>query len=524
MDQDLKQTLIREFVIESSEGLDQFDQDLLVLENKQGDGETLHRIFRAIHSLKGTSGCLGLRKIEKLAHTGENLLSLLRDHRLEADGDLISKLFRYSDALRQMLEGLRLTGDEGSCDHNALIADLDALQYAVAQGDRILAAGSAGLFADDEAPVPAAAAPEASAPASPMAASPQDAVIRVEVGQLDVLMDLVGELVLARNQIMQYAGRSRDAGLVNTTQRLNMITTKLQESVMKTRMQPIGNVWGKFPRIVRDLARELGKTVTLSMEGNETEMDRTILEAIKDPLTHLVRNAIDHGIETPRERVAAGKPAEGQLSLRAFHEGGQVIVVISDDGAGVDRAKVVRKAVSAGLVNSEEAARLSDREMLALLFLPGFSTAEQVTSVSGRGVGMDVVKKNIERIGGTVDIESEPGRSTTVRVKIPLTLAIIPALIVGCAGRRYAIPQVGLVELVRIDSEQAAAAIEYVGASPVYRLRGNLLPLVELRQQLQLGSRDGAAPAAPRPSCSCCKPKGGSSGWSWMTFSIPKRS
>ncbi len=258
---------------------------------------------------------------------------------------------------------------------------------------------------------------------------------------------------------------------------------------MKTRMQPVGNVWAKFPRIVRDLALELGKRVSLSMEGTETEMDRTILEAIKDPLTHVVRNAIDHGLETPEARVTAGKSPEGHLKLRAFHEGGQVIIEIADDGGGIDRDKVTRKAVARGLIGPEQASRLSDREVFALIFLPGFSTAERVTSISGRGVGMDVVKKNIERIGGTVDVESEPGRSTTIWIKIPLTLAIIPALMIRCAGNRYAIPQANLVELVRIDADQRASAIEYVGAYPVYRLRGNLLPLVELREQLALPPR-----------------------------------
>ncbi len=303
-------------------------------------------------------------------------------------------------------------------------------------------------------------------------------------------MDLVGELVLARNQIIQYATNSGEPSLLQPAQQLNLITTQLQQNVMKTRMQPVGNVWAKFPRIVRDLAVELGKRVSLMVEGSETEMDRTILEAIKDPLTHVVRNAIDHGLERPEVRVQAGKPAEGQLKLRAFHEGGQVIIGISDDGAGIDRERVVRKALDRGLISAEQASRLTDREVFALVFLPGFSTAERVTSISGRGVGMDVVKKNIERIGGTVDVQSEPGRSTTIWIKIPLTLAIIPALMIRCAGNRYAVPQANLVELVRIDKEKQATAIEYAGECPVYRLRGNLLPLVDLRDHLQLRSRD----------------------------------
>ncbi len=538
MNEDIQKQLIQDLVVESTEGLDQFDRDLLSLENKEGDEETLHRIFRTIHTIKGSSGCLGLRRIERVAHTGENLLSLLRDGRLVPSPPLINSLFRYSDALRQMFTHLSASSVEPDDDHSSLLADLNALQVASAGAEAHMQAGSSGLFEDEEAPfeAPSSAplpglssahvdpesqrapedlshAPPAAPPSLPSAAAPvvaaapsadrapaagspaasaSDAAIRVDVGQLDILMDLVGELVLARNQIVQYAGDLREPVLLNSTQRLSIITSKLQENVMKTRMQPIGNVWGKFPRVVRDLSVELGKRVSLLMEGSETEMDRTILEAIKDPLTHVIRNAIDHGLETPDRRMAAGKAAEGQLKMRAFHEGGQVIIEISDDGSGIDRDRVTRKAVDRGLIGGEQAARLTDREVFSLIFLPGFSTAEQVTSISGRGVGMDVVKKNIERIGGTVDVESERGRSTTIRIRIPLTLAIIPALIVRCAGNRYAIPQASLVELVRIDADQATKAVEYVGGYPVYRLRGNLLPLVDLRDQLQLESRASA--------------------------------
>jgi two-component system chemotaxis sensor kinase CheA len=255
---------------------------------------------------------------------------------------------------------------------------------------------------------------------------------------------------------------------------------------MKTRMQPISNIWSRFPRIVRDLSHDLGKNIELVMEGKETELDRTIIEAIKDPLTHLLRNALDHGLETPEARRAAGKPEQGRLSLRAFHQGGQVNVEMTDDGAGVRREKVLNRAIEKGLVNPQQASRLTDREVFALLFAPGFSTAEKVTNLSGRGVGMDVVRRNVEKIGGSVDLYSEPGHSTTVRIKIPLTLAIIPALIVQCAGNRYAIPQSSLLELVRVDPESGAQPIEYIDSIPVYRLRGNLLPLVYLSHELGL--------------------------------------
>ncbi len=271
-------------------------------------------------------------------------------------------------------------------------------------------------------------------------------------------------------------------------QRLNLLTTELQANVMKTRMQPIGNIWNKFPRVVRDLAVACGKQVRIELEGQETELDKTIIEAIRDPLTHLLRNAIDHGMETPDERLALGKPAEGRLSLHAFHEGGKVIIEIADDGKGIDPRRIREKAIQAKLITPEQADRLGDRELVNLVFLPGFSTADRVTHFSGRGVGMDVVRTNVEKIGGTVDIESRLGLGTTVKMKIPLTLAIIPALTVTGGGDRYAIPQVSLLELVRLEGEQARGGIELIHGAPVYRLRGNLLPLVYLDRELQVPS------------------------------------
>jgi two-component system chemotaxis sensor kinase CheA len=264
---------------------------------------------------------------------------------------------------------------------------------------------------------------------------------------------------------------------------------------MKTRMQPIGNVWNKLPRVVRDLSAACGKEVRIEMVGQETELDKTIIEAIKDPLTHIVRNSVDHGIERPDARVEKGKPAEGCLKMRAYHEGGQVNIEIADDGAGVDFERVKQKALQGGFITAEQAARMSDHETLHLIFLPGFSTAEKITNVSGRGVGMDVVKTNIEKIGGTVDLQSQPGQGTTLKIKIPLTLAIIPALIVTSGGDRFAIPQVSLLELVRLEGEQARRQIEFIHGAPVYRLRGQLLPLAYLNRELKLSepAESGAA-------------------------------
>ncbi len=317
-----------------------------------------------------------------------------------------------------------------------------------------------------------------------------EASIRVDVDLLDRLMNLVGELVLARNQILQFTPREQDSTFSATTQHLNLVTTELQEGVMKTRMQPIGNIWNKFPRVVRDLAISCGKKVRLEMEGKETELDKTLIEAIKDPLTHIVRNSVDHGIEAPDVRKAAGKDEEGVLKLRAYHEGGQVNVEIIDDGGGIDPEKLKKKAIEKNVISAEKAARMKDREVINLIFAAGFSTAAKVTNVSGRGVGMDVVKTNIEKIGGTVDIQSQKGQGTTLKVKIPLTLAIIPALTVMTGGDRYAIPQVNLLELVRLDGQDAQNAVEMIKGTPVYRLRGNLLPLVYLNEQLKVEKKD----------------------------------
>jgi two-component system chemotaxis sensor kinase CheA len=310
--------------------------------------------------------------------------------------------------------------------------------------------------------------------------------VRINVDLLDKLMTIAGEIVLARNQILQYSQQHGDPSFHNTCRQLNLITTELQEHVMKTRLQPLGNVWNRFPRLVHDAAQACGKKVRLEMEGSETELDKTLIEAIRDPLTHLVRNAIDHGIEPPERRRSAGKPEEGCVRLRAYHEGGQVNVEISDDGGGVDPERIKHRAVEQHLITAEQAARMGTQTVLGLIFLPGFSTAPAVTTVSGRGVGMDVVKTNIEKIGGSVDVHSTVGQGTTVRIRIPLTLAIIKVLVVTSAGDRYAIPQVSIVELVRVEGEKARKGIQRVHGVLVYRYRDRLLPLVNLNQVLKI--------------------------------------
>jgi two-component system chemotaxis sensor kinase CheA len=343
--------------------------------------------------------------------------------------------------------------------------------------------------APEPAAVPAAHAgggPSTGGGAPAEKASAAESTIRVDVELLESLVRQAGELVLARNQILQRAGALRDEDLTRACHRLNLVASEMQESVMRTRMQAIDHLWSKLPRVVRDLGNMLNRKIKLEMEGGDTELDRTLLEAVKDPLTHIVRNAVDHGIESPEVRVAAGKNETGTLKLRAAHEGGQVVVEIRDDGKGIDPAVIGAKAVEKGLVSAAKLESLTPNDVLQFLFLPGFSTAAKVTNVSGRGVGMDVVKTNIERIGGSVDVESVVGQGTVWRLKIPLTLAIVPALTVECAGQRYAMPQVNLLELVSLDTERMSKAIEDVGGAKVYRLRGALLPLIRLEEALEL--------------------------------------
>ena len=512
MDMTLDDELLKEFLLESTENLTQLDRDFVALEKNPDDRERLGAIFRCVHTLKGTSGFFGFTKLESLTHVGENLLSRLRDGELTLTVELTSLLLTMVDAVRAILSSIETSHTEGDEDVQSLIAELArAATSESAVAPEPPAAKLASPVPTKEEPptatvvaLPTPAArlsvvprPQPPAPAEPPsppepdAASPKspavaDTTIRVDVGLLDRVMNLVGELVLTRNQILQFSNTMRDPSFLNASQRLNLLTTELQEGVMKTRMQPIGNVWNKFPRVVRDLAHACGKRVELELDGTETELDRTIIEAIKDPLTHAVRNAVDHGIESPDKRRLTGKPEIGRLLLRAFHEGGQVNIEVSDDGAGLDIERIRARAVERGLVSADRAGRMSEREVGHLIFQPGFSTADKVTNVSGRGVGMDVVKTNIEKIGGTVDISSRRGLGSTIKIKIPLTLAIIPALIVTQGAERFAIPQVNLLELVRLEGDQARRGLERLHGTTVYRLRGNLLPLVFLDKALEL--------------------------------------
>jgi len=499
--------LTREFLIESQEGLDRMERCLTDLEERPQDAGLIGEIFRSVHTIKGTTGFLGFKRLEKLAHAGENLLGLLRENKLSANRAIITGLLQLLDGLRSILKTIEAEASEGEGHDADLIACLEELQApAHAHARPSVRAVAASIPPPATPPPPVAtqpppvqdappAIPESPRPAAPepdparpraVAGSAAESSLRVDVTLLNRMMNLVGELVLTRNQVLQ--ATAADPNLTLLSRRLDMVTADLRESVMKARMQPVSNIFSKMPRIVRDLSQSLGRRVRLEVEGQDTELDKSLLEAIKDPLTHAVRNSLDHGIEPPSDRQAAGKDPEGTLKLRAVQEGSHVLIEVSDDGAGIAVDKVRQKAIERGLISAERAAHLPERELLQLIFLPGFSTAAAVTNVSGRGVGMDVVRTNVEKIGGKVEIDSRAGKGTTLRLRIPLTLAIIPALIVRSVNQSFALPQGALSELVHIPPEQAAASIEWIEDAPLYRLRGKLLPLVFLDRMLMPGT------------------------------------
>ncbi len=468
-------TIAKEFVVESNENLDQLEIDLMALEGNPSSRETLASIFRTVHTIKGAAGFMRLPKLEALAHSGESLLSRLRDGVLVINPVITSALLALADCIRQMLTHIEQSGTEGDTDGTAIVEQLARVGEGTGQARSELP--------DGDLPTKTAADVRPD-PSEGNRAVLTNVNVRVSVEHLDKLMNLVGELVLARNEIVQLSAVRESSVLLNTSQRLNSITTLLQEGIMKTRMQPIDKVWNKLPRVVRDAAQYCDKRVRLEMEGKDTELDRTLIEAIQDPLTHVIRNSIDHGLEVPEKRIAAGKSAEGRIRLRAFHEGGQVTIEVSDDGAGIDVAAIRRKALERGLITPEQSRGMSEQEAMNMVFLPGLSTAAKVTSLSGRGVGMDVVKTNIEQIGGKVSIHSEAGVGTTLRMRIPLTLAIMTALVVTSGNDCYAIPQVNVLELVHLDAKDARSKIEMMCDAAVYRLRGELLPLVWLDREL----------------------------------------
>jgi two-component system chemotaxis sensor kinase CheA len=522
--------LLREFLTETGESLDTVDVELVHFEQDPNNAKILDNIFRLVHTIKGTCGFLGLPRLEALAHAAETLMSKFRDG-MPVTGEAVTLILSTIDRIKQILEELEKHQEEPAGVDVDLIGELERLVVTAAAVaapaaavpapvpptagslafqvlERPLRPGEVSL--DDlerafreTAVAPAAPAAKPAKPAKPdendQAAPGEDdkpeakianQTLRVNVETLEQLMTMVSELVLTRNQLLEIARRHENSEFKVPLQRLSGVTAELQEGVMKTRMQPIGNAWQKLPRIVRDLSGELGKTIELDMRGADTELDRQVLDLIKDPLTHMVRNSADHGLETPVERRALGKPEKGTIRLSAYHEGGHIIIEISDDGRGLNTTKIKAKAVASGIVTEAAVEKMTEAQIHKYIFAPGFSTATNVTSVSGRGVGMDVVRTNIDLIGGTIEVKSTPAQGSCFTIKIPLTLAIVSALIVEAAGDRFAIPQLAVVELVRAQSG-SEHKIERIKDAPVLRLRDKLLPLIHLQSLLKIGDGGG---------------------------------
>jgi len=502
--------LLREFLTETNESLDVIDVELVRFEQEPNNAEILANIFRLVHTIKGTCGFLGLPRLEALAHSAETLMGKFRDG-MSVTADAVTLILFTIDRVKDILTELEKHQLEPPGADGDLIRALDEMarkdalakaQSTPGRGDtglgRPLAPGEVSLeeleraFRETPGPVPEPAAQKLGR--EKRGHDDDDKVdskiaghsIRVSVETLEFLMTTVSELVLTRNQLLDIVRRQEDSEFKVPLQRLSNVTAELQEGVMKTRMQPIGNAWQKLPRIVRDLAAELGKEIELEMHGADTELDRQVLEQIKDPLTHMVRNSADHGLETPAERIAAGKPAKGIIRLNAYHEGGHIVVGIADDGRGLDTARIREKVLANGLATEAELEKMSDSQAQKFIFEPGFSTAAAVTHVSGRGVGMNVVCSNLDQIGGSVEVSSVQGEGVNFTIKIPLTLAIVPALIVEAAKQRFAIPQIAVVELVRAQPE-SEHRIERIKDAAVLRHRNRLLPLVHLRTLLKMG-------------------------------------
>jgi two-component system chemotaxis sensor kinase CheA len=499
--------ILDEFLLEAGEIFDQLDLDFVQLEQTPEDKKLIGNIFRAMHTLKGSSGFFAFHRLEKVAHAGESLLSKLRDGALTLNEEMADELLATSDRLREIVAGVQKQRHEPAGDDSQLIQSLKHLTdggSSIPRADRapeipeIAPATSIAPVVElviEEVMAPSALEQEVlevlkevaidaavnEAESSKELAAP----VKVSVELLDKLMNLVSEMVLARNRLLSFARTSGDLAFNNTVRRIDTVTLELQERMMKTRMQPISQVWSKFPRLVRDIAQDCGKKVELIQIGAETELDRTLLEGIRDPLVHIIRNSVDHGIELPAERIAKGKLEQGTVKVRAFHENGMVVIEIADDGAGINIPLVKQKAIQMGLVTTERAAKLTEREIIDFIYLPGFSTKAEVTNLSGRGVGMDVVRTNIQEIGGTVDIATS-SQGTRLRLSIPLTLAIMPAVFVRCKQYSYAIPQVNVIEMLRYEPREGVPGVEDFYGVSVFRLRDKLIPLVFLNHELRL--------------------------------------
>lgn len=503
--------IVAEFLTETNESLGELDNALVSLEQNPNDAALISKIFRFIHTIKGTCGFIGLTRLGKVAHKAEDVLGLFRDKKLEVTPAYVTLILESIDRIKEIITAIETSGSEPEGDDGALIAKLEAVYKGGGAAPPPPAAAPVAETKEKakESPPAAAAASTTSSSAFTAAAAQKEQpvkekaetegekhagggdnalanqTLRVSVEVLENLMTVVSELVLTRNQLLQTAKQTKESEFHSPLQRLNHVVSELQESVMKTRMQPVGNAWSKLPRIVRDVSAELGKKIDLEMRGQETELDRQVLDMIKDPLMHMVRNSADHGIEMPVDRAKAGKGETGKILLNSYHQGGHIIIQISDDGKGLPLEKIKNKIMQNGLATKEQLAAMSAQQIQQYIFHAGFSTADKVTAVSGRGVGMDVVRSNIQKIGGAIEMLSVEGKGTTFTIKIPLTLAIISALIVEVGGARFAIPQLTVSELVMVG-EGSSSKIETIDDAPVLRLRENLLPLIYLSDHLKL--------------------------------------
>jgi two-component system chemotaxis sensor kinase CheA len=467
--------LAASFIAEAKEHLDSIEDDFLRLEEQldNPDPELLNKIFRAIHSVKGSAGFLSLDRVTELSHTMESLLTRLRSGELHPNSDHIDALLAGVDQLSIMLADIEHCN---SVDISSNLAQLTALLEAKDTAQKTETAVSTGIPVREEGS------------ALDKIALDMGSTIRLQVDILDKLMLQAGELVLVRNQHMLNVNEA-DADSRSLAHRLDVATSELQQTIISARMQPIGKVVGKFPRVVRDLGKQLGKDITINITGGDAELDRTILETLADPLTHIIRNSCGHGIEPPAERQQAGKSTTGHINISAYHEGGRVNIEISDDGRGIDLARVRKKAIQMELKTEEELARMSDKATLQLIFVPGFSTVDKAGGISGRGVGMDVVKTEIEKLGGSFDLKARPGLGVTILLRLPLTLAIIPSLVVTSGDELFAIPQANLQELFCIYDQDVREKIERADDQEVYRLRNHLLPIVRLSEVLNRPER-----------------------------------
>ena len=494
--------ILAEFILEAREIIDRLDGDFVRLEENPGDQALVGNIFRGLHTLKGSSGFFALKRLEKLSHAGESLLGKIRAGQAELDFDKSTRLLEMNDILRSIIEGVEANHLEPEGDDQELIAVLLNLEpAAIKQTDQTISPvpnkAPEEPSKNESQPLPEIQM-EYSEPSEPVLTNTtgQEVVVPVKVNPevLDKLMNIASEMVLARNRLLPFSQQSTDKLFTSAVRSIDLLTLELQERMMKMRMQPIYHIWDKFPRLVRDVSAECGKKVRLLQEGSETELDRILLDSIRDPLIHLIRNSIDHSIETPEIRLEKGKSELAYLILRAAHQNGTVIVEVIDDGAGVDYERVRQRAISRGLISVEKAHALNHKELIDLIFLPGFSTRDTITNLSGRGVGMDVVKNNIENIGGSIEITSVPNEGTHVRLKIPLTLAILPTLFIRCAEEIFLIPQNRILELVRFAPNQPHNGIEDFYGTPTFRLRDKLIPLLFLNEQLNLP----ASPLKPK--------------------------